>query len=118
LSPYPVQFSDNFVKGLIPGDPFEFPFAPFPDPLHGIFKAVGVIDSLPIGASSKTGLYLGFIPIVCLNPLDNPVSHMDPEGTSSTAMTAAGGSDDLIIGSHHKYLLFKVPAFATWRLLI
>jgi hypothetical protein len=112
LSPYPVQFSDNFVKGFIPGDPFKFSFAPFPDSLHGIFQAVGVIDSLPIGAPSKTGLYLGFIPIVCLNPLDNPVSHMDPEGTSSTAMTAAGGSDDLIIGSRHKYLLFKVPVYS------
>ena len=48
----------NEVVGLVPGNLLELAFAAFADALHGIVKAVGMINAAADGSAAQAGAHL------------------------------------------------------------
>jgi hypothetical protein len=96
--PDAFQLRGDPGEGFVPGNPFEFAFTPFPDPLKRVEDAVGGINPLPEGAAPLAGPELGLFAVIGLDPGDHPVTDMDPEQAGPAAMAGTHGGDYFIFG--------------------
>jgi hypothetical protein len=91
--PDPFDLGRDRVESFIPGNTFEFSFAPFPDPLEGVEDAIRRINPLPQGPAPLAGPKLRLFAIVSLDPGYYSILYVNPQKAGSAAMAGAHGGD-------------------------
>jgi len=89
-----LQFHRNFIKGLLPGNPFEF----VSDPLQGILQTIGIV--LVIGDVQTFPADISFtlnVALVTLHLHDAVIFHFDLQAAVLRTKDASGSMS----GSHN-----------------